>query len=455
MKTKRAFLLFFTGLIALAARAQDSKCEDSFKAFEVKAKSAAWNDAALLLPELRKKCPKYDARLYDYGEKVLGHKVASVTAEADKKAAMQDLSALYDEQEKNFPGTGGVVKKALLLSEKQLAKDDEVFKILEGAFVAHKQAFTDYRAFELYFNLYLKRFEEGDKGITPDQFIQKYSDMAAQAALAKNTVIKKREAILAKQETQLPEAEDRQYLADTKSTAKILDAVISNMTKQASKYFNCDKLEALYSAGYEKNKGDAAWLEAMVNVLYSNKCYKSGTLYNGAVALHKLQPTYGSAAMLAYLSQKRNSIKEAIAYYEQAATLQADPLKKAGIYTTIATIYRNGDMAKAKEYALQSAGLNPKSGKPYLLLAEMYSSGADDCNLSDFDRRALLWLALDTLKKAEAAEPKYKATVVSLTQEYSKNLPTAKEVKAAKKKAGDTIAYNCWINETVTIPRLK
>mgnify|MGYP006210048081 CR=1 FL=1 len=85
--------------------------------------------------------------------------------------------------------------------------------------------------------------------------------------------------------------------------------------------------------------------------------------------------------------------------------------RKAAIYYEIASAFRNLDKAESKKYALRSAELNPKSGKPYLLLAEMYSSGTKECGANDFERKALVWLAMDAAKKAENAEPKYKATV--------------------------------------------
>lgn len=84
----------------------------------------------------------------------------------------------------------------------------------------------------------------------------------------------------------------------------------------------------------------------------------------------------------------------------------------------------------------------------------MYSSVSSECDVNAFDRKALLWLAIETVKKAEVAEPKYKATVESLIKSYEKRLPTKSEAKAAGKKKGDQIVYGCWINETVTVPNI-
>jgi hypothetical protein len=453
MIINKRILLFFAGLIALTVHAQDFNCADNVKALETKVKETSWDDAALLLTDLRKQCPKSDIKVYTYGEKILKYKIEAAQPE-DQKGLVQDLVSLYTQQENNFANTGGAVKKALLLKKSGLAKDDEVYKMLDAAFTADKHSFTDYNAFSEYFNMYLARYEAKDKGITQEKFIQKFADLSTEAAYARNAIAKKKEALRIKEETTALTDEDKQFLADTKFSERALGNVSTNMFKQAAKHFDCEKLESFYSSNYEKNKEDVAWLQGMAKVLYDNKCYKSATLFNGGIALNKANPTSDSAMMLGYLSQKRNETKQALAYYEQAAALQNDPARKANTYVLIASSYRNVDMAEAKKYALKAAATDPKSGEAYLLLGNMYMS-ASGCNLTDFDKKALLWLAADMFKKAEIAEPKYKATVAALNKRNTAKLPTKADIKAAKKSAGDTITYGCWINETVTIPKVK
>ena len=455
MKIKQALLLFFAGITALTAHAQTFKCEAGFKALEDKVKAKKYDDAVPLLPALIKNCPKYNAGLYTYGETAIVNKLLNTRAEKDKKALTQDLITLYDAQEKNFPNTGAAVKKAMLLNDKKLGTDAEVYTLLNKAFEAAPQNFTDYNSLQLYFNQYFKAYETGTTGITQEQFIARFGDVVTQVAAVKSTVGEKRAAINTKLQTETLTAEEKQYLNTTASTEKTLDAVATNMTKAASKYLNCEKLEQYYAANFEKNKANTGWLQGMVNVMYLSKCYKSDVLYSGAQALNTLKPGFESANRLGYLSQKRNALPDAIKYYDQAAELQPDAELKANLYNDIVSLYRISDKAQAKKYILKSAAANPKSGKPYLLLASLYTSVSKECNLSDFENKALFFLAIETLKKAEAADEKTKATVASLTEEYTKNLPTKKEAKAAKKGKGDVITFSCWINESVILPKLK
>ncbi len=452
MKTKTLSVLF-AGLLALAVSAQEFKCEDNFKGFETSVKTHDYSTAYALLAGLRKSCPKYDVRQYSLGETVLRYNMDAARTEADSSLYTTALLAFYDEWERNFPGKSGVQKKALFLKEKALAGDDEVFKLLDAAFAANKNSFTNYEALELYYNLYLERYKSGNKGITQDQFIQKFGDMAGQAAYAKGQLQLEQQHILTKKETQPLDERETEFLKYAPQTISAFDAVSDNMIKQSARLVDCARLDAYYAGLYEKNKADKGWLWAMVTVLSGAKCNKLATLYNGAEALYKMEPSLATALLMGNLSLKKDA-NQAAAYFEKALTLEADPVSKSKICLTLANTLRNADRAAAKKYLLQAAGYNPKDGSPYIQLAEMYIA-AQGCPLTPFEKKALNWLAIETAKKAEAVEPKFKPAVARLVEGYEKNVPTKADLKAAKKDKGDTITFGCWINETITIPKVK
>ena len=449
----KAFLLA-TGLFALLASAQDT-CEKNYGALKEKTAGASYDEAFVLLDVLIKDCPKYNVGIYDEGSKVLIYKFESARADADKAKAADKLVKLYNDQQSNFPGSGADIKKALFLHTAKKSTDAEVLKILDQAFTTNSALFTDYSALELYFNLTLKQYEA--QGITPDAFIKKYGDISSQIAAAKQGIEDKRAQLQKKQEDGAElDAVEKAYLADTKLSEDALEAVADNMAKQGSNIFSCDKLENYYTAGYEKNKDNIAWVRGMVNSLKAAKCNKSELLFNGVSTIYKADPTERAAHDMGYYSQKRGDVKNAIIYYEESAAKQVNPLKKAEQFMEIASLYRNSDKAKAKEFALKAAEANTKFSRPYFFIAEMYMNAAGaECSLSAFDKKALVWPAVAMLQKAEAAEPRFKDAIKKLEAEYSKRAPTKKEAKAEKKRKGDVITYGCWINETVTLPKLK
>lgn len=450
---KTLWVLFICAL-GLTVQAQVAyKCEDNFKVFEGRVVVKEYSEAYALLPELRKSCPKVDSKLYKYGEATLKYLIEGALTPEERQLAVDDLVALYGEQEKYFPGTGGDIKKTQLQLENNLISENDAYKAFSASFVKNRQAFTDFNALETYFNLFLKEYKSG-KGITDEQYIEKFGEISGQIVYAQNKLAADKEALLLKQETALLTDEEKQFLAEAQSTHDSFDAVNDNISSASRDYLSCDKMETYYGGRYEANKANIVWLEAMVSALYGKKCYNSPVMNKGALAINTLKPTKQSAYRVGYLALKKNNNKDAVKYLEQAASLEMVPEKRGDIYYEIASAYNYSDKAEAKKYALKAADFNPKSGKPYLLLAEMYGTVAKECEINDFDRKALGWLAIDAAKKAEKAEPKYKATVAKIVERYTKKLPTKAEAKAAGKKKGDVIAYGCWINEKITVPNL-
>jgi len=455
MKTLWAF---FIGVLSLTATAQvvTPKCEDSFKVFEGTFLKKEYNDAYVLLKDLRKRCPKVNEGLYKYGEVILNYQIEVANLPEEKKPFIEDLIALYNEQSANYPAGGAEVKKVLLQLDNNLIAKPEAYKALNTAFAKNKKSFTDYNSLLTYFNLFLEEYKAG-KGISDDQYFEKYGEITSQVLYAQAEIQKEKDALLKKQETSTMTDAERQFIADAEPNIDALESVGDVIRNQSKDYVSCEKLEAFYDKNYEANKADSAWLGAMVTALYDKKCYKSALLKKGALALHQMKPSGETAHRLGMISlRKKGEIKEGVKYLEEAASFETTPARKAKIYFEIANAAKNTDKATAKNYILKTVELNPKAGDAYLLLAELYTtvSANDDCKLTDFDRKALSFLAIDTAKKAEIADPKYKSTVAAAVKRYSKNLPTKEEAKVLNKKKGSTITVGCWINETITLPKL-
>ncbi|NDI97799.1 hypothetical protein GWA97_01740 [Flavobacterium sp. LaA7.5] len=455
MKKELVFLItMLINMFAVTAAAQTDKCEKQFKIYEEKVKARNYADAESLLEVLKKDCPKYDAKLYTYAEAIYNYKIEASRNPEDKQANIDVLLELYADYEKNFPGNGSTVRKALMLKKYEMADDAEVYKMLDAFFKTHKKKFTDYDALQVYFTLYLEQYEAEDKGISQKEFVEKYASIAAQVAYAQNKFAADKTALLEKQETGLLTDEEKQALADAEPAIDALDAVSDNINIMASKHFSCEILTEYYGKVYNDHKEDTEWLGAVADVMYNNKCYSSDVLYTIAAAAHKMHPATQSTYRLGKIELSRGNVKEAIAYFDKAATMETDNREKANLYYEIASVYRNIDKATTKEYALKATQANPEFGKPYLMLAELYSSVTGECGLNDFQRKALLFLSIETVKKAEVAEPKYKPTVAALTERYSKSLPTKSEAKDAGYRKGDEVVYGCWINETLKLPKL-
>ncbi|MFL9837211.1 hypothetical protein ABS768_06875 [Flavobacterium sp. ST-75] len=453
-KNLTAFL--FIASVFTAVAQQTSKCEEQIAVFEQTVKAGKYDDALQEFGGLVKKCPNVDEKLYTLAETALVYKIESAQTKELKQQFADSIFGVYQLHNKNFPKAknGNGINKALIQNDYRLADEKEVFKALDAAFVLQPHDYTDYRAIETYYNIYLKRFEAGQE-ITLTDFTEKFGAISTQVMYAKNRIADRQNQLKVKEKTEPLTQEEKDFLARANKNIDVLTAVGENVDRQSSKHFSCKGLEEYYTANFEKNKENSDWLEALVNVMFLNRCYESEILAKGAATLYKLKPSAQSAFNMGTIELRKNNIDSAAEYFDKSAQLETDIDQKAEVYYKVAGILRNSDKARAKEYIIKTVKANPKKARAYILLAEMYASVTKECNITDFERKALLWLAIDTVKKAEEADVKYKGTVASMIENYEKRLPNRDEVKEAGKRKGDEIVYGCWINETVTVPKVK
>ena len=87
------------------------------------------------------------------------------------------------------------------------------------------------------------------------------------------------------------------------------------------------------------------------------------------------------------------------------------------------------------------------------ITAQMYANSGAECGQTPFEQKAIYWLAADMVRKAGEADSNLKKNGSDQTAEsYLKMAPTAAEIKS-EKMAGKQVAFKCWINESVTVPK--
>ena len=161
--------------------------------------------------------------------------------------------------------------------------------------------------------------------------------------------------------------------------------------------------------------------------------------------------TSESANFMALANLKQRKFTEAIKFYTESAELQMNPQEKAKTYYMLATGLLAGDLPKSKEYLNKTLASDPKMGKAYIFLAQLYANGAKECGKTDFEKKAIVYLAIQTVKKAGVAEPRLKPTADKMAEDFAAQSLTAAEISSAKMN-GKSITIGCWINENVTFP---
>ncbi|UPT69437.1 MAG: hypothetical protein M0D53_09525 [Flavobacterium sp. JAD_PAG50586_2] len=281
---------------------------------------------------------------------------------------------LYDQYNKNFASSipDFEVCKAMALVNNKIEAKDEIFTLLDNGFTKASKSVTDAKAIYTYFSLYSERFNAGDKKITSNSVLEKYSMV---------------NALLTQLQASHPE----------NNNYKTAQNSINNLIKEIA---TCENLADFYTKTLEDNKENTDWLTSAL-VSLSGKCSAKPIFLTLAEKLYSIKATSKSAEFMALANLKQRKFPEAIKFYNESAELQTNPLEKAKTYYTLATGLLANDLPKSKEFLNKALASDPKMGKAYIFLAQLYMNAAKDCGKTDFEKKQSVILLSRQLKKPE------------------------------------------------------
>ena len=108
---------------------------------------------------------------------------------------------------------------------------------------------------------------------------------------------------------------------------------------------------------------------------------------------------------------------------------------------------------KRKKWKRKAIQVKPSYGKAYLLIASLYGSSINECGSTQFEKRAVYRLAAQYCDKAAAADSTLKGKASGDAARYRAAAPSKTEI-FQENKAGQRIAFNCWIGESVVVPNI-
>ena len=414
-------LLVFFGY----ANAQDDNCFQKEKEYQAFLNSQKTLQAFEPWSEVRKNCPKLSDSLYVDGVKIIQYKIENAANLEEKEILVRDLMKLYDQFYKNFPEKAKdyQVSKAMLLHDNKLDAKEEIFTLLDSAMKSDSKSITSANAIYVYFSLYNDKYLAGDKKITPDSILDTFDKVVLML-------------------TKLVDSNPLQA-DEYKTASRGINALVKDIA-------TCENLATHYQKAFEANKENSDWLTAAVINMYA-KCSSQPIFASLTEKLHSSKPTSQSAYYMGVAAMKQKNFAAALQYYNQSADLQSNPEEKSRTYYSIATTLVSNDKIKSREYLNKAIASDPKNGKVYIFLAQLYANSADECGIMDFEKKAVYFLAAETVKKALIASPKLKPAVDKMAESFKAKGPTASEISKLK-LSGKSFAIKCWINETINFP---
>ena len=462
MRFLKSYLGIFAILILAPLNAQSSEeCLQNLSIFAEFAKVKNYDEAYEPWRKVREECPSLNVAIYSYGERILKDRYNKQPAN-QKQAVVADLMSLYDEWLLNFPTKRNVKVEGDIISSKAQSMIDfkmpdkmEIYKTFDLAFTTDPKSFTNPKGLYNYFKTFYDLYKEDTYGVTMEQLFTKYEEVSEKFELESTNLARKLDIILKKEEEGNPITSreirnKRGYGINSNAIAtylRNLDAIIS---KEAS----CFNLVPLYQRNFEENKTDVLWLKRAASRMDSKDCSDDPLFVTLVEALHNLDPSADSAYYLGLLNDKKGNNKDALKYYEESITLEGDSYKKAKILYKIAIKFKNaGRKSSARSYAMKALKFQPSMGRAYLMISNLYASSANDCGDSQFNKRAVYWLAANTARKAGEVDASIKKDARKTAEAFVGRAPSKTDI-FTEGNQGATIKFSCWINSSVKVPNL-
>jgi tetratricopeptide (TPR) repeat protein len=454
MKTRITILLvalFLSFNIGFAQ--QNEECMNNLSMFDGYVKSKKYDDAYGPWKIVREKCPKFNRAIYAHGEKILIHKIENTTGE-EQVAHIKDLLLLYEESREHFESKYDLAEiltdKANLVYKyrKELNMSlEEDYNMFDEAFKKDKEHFTNAKGLYTYFSLIVDLFDAGKRPAQVmfdkyDDVIEVIENIVGKNTLSLNKLVEKEEAgeTLTKKEERLK----AYYISSIKAFE---EQVIPSMDKKLGERATCEVLVPLYQKDFEENKANGLWLQRAMNRMYAKGCKEDPLFLKLVQQKNSVEPSADTAFYLYLLTGEQK-------YFDQTVALETDPLKKAKLYKKLAQeLKAKGSYGSARQYYMEALKLNPSDGSPYLAIAAMYQKSANSCGDTNFNKRAVFWLAANEAEKAGRVDGRLRSAAAQTATSYRASAPTKADIFSAS-NAGQTIKIGCWIGRSITVPNI-
>ena len=305
----------------------------------------------------------------------------------------------------------------------------------------------------VYFEILVNN-HKANKGVELQQVFDKYDDISKKLDEEEKELSEENDSFLTKEEAgQALTDKEKARKVRIENSLEIFGNVRNDMDNIVLELSTCEKLIPFYQKGFELNKTNEEWLKRAANRLDLKGCDSDPIFSKISEALYKLNPSADAAYQLGVVEIQRKNTTKALDYFNQAANLFTDNTKKANVYYRIATMYSKSNKVQSRAYARKAIQVKPSYGKAYLLIASLYGSSINECGSTQFEKRAVYWLAAQYCDKAAAADSTLKGKASGDAARYRAAAPSKTEI-FQENKAGQRIAFNCWIGESVVVPNI-
>ena len=224
----------------------------------------------------------------------------------------------------------------------------------------------------------------------------------------------------------------------------------------SSKVASCESLIELYTPRLAAEPENLQLAKSIVKTMSMAEDCDSNDLFLQAITtMNKLEPSSTSSYYLYRLHGARGNVKEAISYMETAlAGEDVDADTKAEWTFELAKFcFKNGDNARAFEFASKLTDDATRAGKAYFLMGNIWA--ALRCGNDEITKRAPYWVACDYMAKAKAADASLTDEANRYISQYSVYFPESAEAFMYDLTKGQSYTVVCGGLRATTTVRVR
>jgi len=456
------YIIFFLFSINIFSQSNEN-CLSNLSIFAEYAKVKNYDTAYEPWMKVRRECPNINSALYIFGERILKDFIKKSSSTSDQNEYKEDLLKLYDEWLKYFPKnkrgsnqSGKILAiKAQSMIDYKLANNQDIYKVFDKAFKEDSSSFNSPKGLYNYFKIYYNLYKEQNSSVTLESLFDKYEELTEKFEFEMNTYTSKLDLLLKKEENNDPfSARETRNKKVYEVNMIACSTYLKNLNAIIAKESTCENLIPLYKKNFDKFKFDSVWLNRAASRMDSKDCSDDSFFVKLVEALHELNPSANSAYYLGLLNDKKGDTKTAIKYYTESISLESNKLKKAKTLYKIAIKFKKSrQYSKSRSYAYKALSFQASLGSAHLLIANLYAASANKCGTSQFDKRAIYWLAAKEARKAASVDASIRKIANKTAISYEGRAPSKTDI-FTEGKSGETISIKCWIGKNVTVPSL-
>ncbi len=342
---------------------------------------------------------------------------------ARRNQIIDTIFMIYDVRADNFPENAGSIvgRKAVDMLNYTPEPNINVLNTFKRSIKLGGNN-TEYFVMPYYFKVALKEFSAGQ--LTKEQVIEIYESMDKIIQFnitAENNLDK--------------------YLEAKQS----LDADLAgNIIK------DCDEITSLFEDKFKADPANKELRDLLFSLLLSKGCTNKELFVIVAESKYKETPS-ATLALVLGRKYKDNDLGQSVKYYDAAISRADNDSVKAAYTFELASVYSaNNQFSKARQTAMDAARLQPKWGKPYLFIGDLYASSSRQCG-TGIESQSVFWAAVDKYQYAKSIDPSVAEDANRKIGQYSGYFPRGEDLFFNTIAKGSTYKVGCWIGETTTV----